>query len=235
MNMLTLNEVHAAYGHIRATHGISFVVGEGETVALIGSNGAGKSSTLKAIMGLASVAKGEIRLGDRSLRGLRAPDIVRLGIGFSPEGRRVFPQSTVHENLLAGGYTLGGRAMKSRLEWAYSHFPLLRERARQAAGSLSGGQQQMLAIARALMPKPKILLLDEPSLGLAPVMVQHIGDIVREISCEGISIILAEQNATWAMSLATNAVILELGRVVMQGPPSKLKNEPSIQRAYLGR
>lgn len=233
--MLTLNEIHVAYGHIRATHGISFSADEGETVALIGSNGAGKSSTLKAIMGLANVAEGEIRFRGRSLRGLAAPDVVRLGIGFSPEGRRVFPQLTVQENLLAGGYTLDGHAMKSRLEWAYSHFPLLRERARQAAGSLSGGQQQMLAIARALMPNPRVLLLDEPSLGLAPVMVQHIGDIVREISREGISIILAEQNATWAMSLATNAVILELGRVVMQGPPSKLKNEPSIQRAYLGR
>jgi len=233
--MLTLSEVHVAYGHIRATHGISFSVGEGETVALIGSNGAGKSSTLKAIMGLANVAQGEIRLAGRLLSGLRPPDVVRLGIGLSPEGRRVFPQVTVHENLLAGGYTLGSRAMKSRLEWAYSRFPLLKERSKQAAGSLSGGQQQMLAIARALMPNPKVLLLDEPSLGLAPVMVQHIGDIVREISREGISIILAEQNAAWSMSLANNAVILELGRVVMQGPPAKLKSEPSVQRAYLGR
>jgi len=233
--VLKLSDVHVAYGQIRATQGVSFTLEKGETLALIGSNGAGKSSTLKAIMGMASYKQGSINLDGHELKGKAPSEIVRLGVGYSPEGRRVFPMLSVQENLRVGGYTLSGRALRARMEQMYSYFPRLQERRNQMAGSLSGGEQQMLAIARALMSQPKVLLLDEPSLGLAPIIVQTIGQIVREIQeRESLSVILAEQNANWAMRLAPNSVILALGRVVMAGPSVSLLNDAEVRRAYLG-
>jgi branched-chain amino acid transport system ATP-binding protein len=233
--MLNLTDVHVSYGHVNALQGISFSVDQGEILALVGSNGAGKSSTLKAIMGLVRPSQGTIEVNGRSLRQESPADIVRLGVGYSPEGRRPFPRLNVYENLRMGGYTLSNRDLRSRLEEVYSYFPVLQERSNQVANSLSGGEQQMLAIGRALMSKPKVLLLDEPSLGLAPVMVQNIGRLIDDIqSKEAIAVVLAEQNANWSMRLAHRAVVLTLGKVSAAGTSSELLNDPSIQRTYLG-
>lgn len=233
--MLKLADLAIAYGPIRAVKGIAFTVGEGETVALIGANGAGKSSTLRAIMGLVPVAGGSIELAGKPIHGLPPEAIVRLGIGFAPEGRRVFAGLSVYENLLAGGYTLSGAAVKQRLEQIYTYFPRLRERTVQLAGSLSGGEQSMLAIGRALMSRPRLLLLDEPSLGLAPVMVERIGDLVSEVQRqEGLCVLLAEQNASWALHLAQRSVILQLGQVVSEMSAEQALKDPQVQRAFLG-
>jgi len=235
MPLLQLDDVEVRYGQIYGTHAVSFTVDEREILALVGSNGAGKSSTLKAILGMVRVSRGEIRLDGASLKGRRPWDVVRYGIGYSPEGRRVFPALSVLENLRVGGISRSGQEVGERLEQVLTYFPRLRERARQRAGSLSGGEQQMLAIGRALMAMPRVFLLDEPSLGVAPVIVDRIGEVLLEIQeREGMAVVLAEQNAAWALELAHRAVILELGRVALEGPSSELRDNPQVQSAYLG-
>jgi branched-chain amino acid transport system ATP-binding protein len=235
MPLLAIENLEVRYGPIFGTHAVSLCVEPGETVALVGSNGAGKSSTLKAVMGIAPVTGGAITLDGKSLLGMRPSDIVRLGVGYSPEGRRVFGQLTVRENLEIGGITTDKAAMKSRMEQMFTYFPQLRERSSQRAGSLSGGEQQMLAIGRALMSRPRVFLLDEPSLGLAPIIVERIGEIIADVQqAEGLSVILAEQNAVWALTIAHSAVILELGHVALQGKPEDMRADPKVQLAYLG-
>ena len=235
MSALEVTNVSVRYGNIVGTQGVSFKLNAGETMALVGSNGAGKSRTLKAILGLVDYPDGDVLIDGASLRGLRPWDIVKRGVGYSPEGRRVFPAMTVLENLKVGAYTRAGNEFRDSLSRVFSYFPRLKERASQRAGSLSGGEQQMLAIGRALMSKPTIFLLDEPSLGLAPVIVERIGEILHEIQkSEGLSIILAEQNAAWAMSIAQTAVILELGSCTMVGVASELMEHPQVRKAYLG-
>ncbi|RXN93472.1 ABC transporter ATP-binding protein [Achromobacter aloeverae] len=233
--MLTVHNLQVAYGHIQGTRDVSLDIEAGETVALIGANGAGKSSTLKAVLGLVRWQSGDIRWQDRSLRGRAPHDILKTGIGFSPEGRRVFTQLSVQENLRVGGYTRPADQVRARMEQIYGYFPRLKERYRQDAGSLSGGEQQMLAIGRALMSYPKLFLLDEPSLGLAPIIVERIGEILQEIQrAENLAIMLAEQNATWALSIAHRGVILEMGRDVDTGSSRSLRESPKIRSAYLG-
>lgn len=235
MPKLSVEGLKVTYGPIVGTDGVSFTVDEGETVALIGSNGAGKSSTLKAVLGMVTYAEGRIALDGVDLKGLRPSQAMRRGIGFSPEGRRVFPQLSVLDNLRVGAISRPKDELPQAIERVYGYFPRLKERATQAAGSLSGGEQQMLAIGRALMSKPSLLMLDEPSLGLAPVIVERIGDVLAEIQAsEGLAVLLAEQNATWALSLARRAVILDLGRIRMTGDAATLLDDPDVRRAYLG-
>ena len=235
MPKLVIENLGVRYGRIVGTDGVSLSLDAGETLALVGSNGAGKSSTLKAILGMAPYPQGRISVDGRDLRELKPSQIVRLGIGYSPEGRRVFPQLSVLDNLKVGGITRDRSEEGAQIEKMYGYFPRLRERSNQRAGSLSGGEQQMLAIGRALMSKPSILMLDEPSLGLAPVIIERIGDILGEIQArEGLAVLLAEQNATWALALAQRAVILELGRVTMAGSAATLLDDPNVRKAYLG-
>jgi len=235
MSLLAINDLQVRYGQVTGTNGFSFQLEEGESLALVGSNGAGKSSTMKAIMGLVPLAGGDILWRGESLKGKRPSDIVRLGIGFSPEGRRVFPQLSVYENLKVGAFSRQDGSFESRLDQIYGYFPRLKERSSQRSSSLSGGEQQMLAIGRALMSFPKLFLLDEPSLGLAPIIVERIGEILLEVQKrEGIAIILAEQNANWAMQVASRAVILELGVKTAEGASAELMRDPKVQSAYLG-
>jgi branched-chain amino acid transport system ATP-binding protein len=235
MPKLSVEGLKVTYGPIIGTDGVSLTVDEGETVALIGSNGAGKSSTLKAILGMVTYSEGRITLDGNDLKGLKPSQAMRRGIGFSPEGRRVFPQLSVLDNLRVGGISRPKEELPGAIERIYGYFPRLKERASQAAGSLSGGEQQMLAIGRALMSKPSLLMLDEPSLGLAPVIVERIGEVLGEIQAsEGLAVLLAEQNATWALSLARRAVILDLGRIRMTGAAEALLDDPAVRRAYLG-
>ena len=235
MTLLELRDVEVSYGSVRATHGISLAVNEGETLALVGSNGAGKSSTLKAIMGMAPVSSGHVRLNGVEVNGLRPSQVVRHGVAYSPEGRRVFPLLSVLDNLRTGAFTLPRGRLAARLVQMYSYFPVLRERAGQLAGSLSGGEQQMLAIARALMSCPRLFLLDEPSLGLAPVIVQRIGRLLIEIQkSEGLAVILAEQNALWAMGLAQRTAVIDLGRIQIEGPSEVVRHNEDVRRTYLG-
>jgi branched-chain amino acid transport system ATP-binding protein len=235
MSNLELREISVRYGNIVGTDHLSLSLRRGQTVALVGSNGAGKSSTLKAVMGLAKYPTGDILLSGKSIKGLPSFEIVRAGIGYSPEGRRVFGGMTVLENLKVGAYSRKGGEFEADLQRIFGYFPRLKERASQGAGSLSGGEQQMLAIGRALMSRPSIFLLDEPSLGLAPVIVERIGDVLQEIQrAEQLSIVLAEQNAAWALSFADVAIIVELGRVTMTGPAREIAEDPRVQKAYLG-
>jgi branched-chain amino acid transport system ATP-binding protein len=235
MSLLAINDLQVRYGQVTGMNGFSLQLEEGESLALVGSNGAGKSSTMKAIMGLVPLAGGDILWRGESLKGKRPSDIVRLGIGFSPEGRRVFPQLSVYENLKVGAFSRQDGSFESRLEQIYGYFPRLKERSSQRSSSLSGGEQQMLAIGRALMSFPKLFLLDEPSLGLAPIIVERIGEILLEVQKrEGIAIILAEQNANWAMQVASRAVILELGVKTAEGASAELMRDPKVQSAYLG-
>lgn len=235
MPLLRVESLNVRYGSIQGTNDISFDVSEGETVALIGSNGAGKSSTLKAILGMATYSTGSITYKGENLKGLKPHEVLRLGVGYSPEGRRVFPALSVADNLRVGAYTRTTAEREQRSEQIYEYFPRLKERYKQDAGSLSGGEQQMLAIGRALMSFPKLFLLDEPSLGLAPIIVERIGEILQEVqSKEKISVILSEQNAIWALGLSSRAIILELGRVVAEGSAAELRQSPKIRNAYLG-
>ena len=235
MPKLAIEDLRVTYGPIVGTDGVSLALEPGETVALIGANGAGKSSTLKAVLGMASYARGRITLDGADLKGLKASEVVRRGVGYSPEGRRVFAQLSVLDNLKVGAIARAPAELPDRLARVYGYFPLLEERARQRAGNLSGGEQQMLAIGRALMSRPAVLMLDEPSLGLAPVIVERIGDILRDIQArEGLAVLLAEQNATWALSLANRAVILDRGRVKMTGEAAALLDDAEVRRAYLG-
>lgn len=233
--MLEFKDVSVNYGAIRAVSNVSFGVKPDETVALIGANGAGKSSILKAIVGIAATKSGSISFEGNKIDGLATYQIIRKGVGFSPEGRRVFAATSVIENLNAGGHTLPKADVAARQEQVLGYFPRLRERASQLAGSLSGGEQQMLAIGRALMSRPRLLLLDEPTLGLAPVMVQRIGDVIREVQrAEKLAVLLAEQNAVWALRLASRGIVLEVGNKRFEGSSSELTSDLSVRQAYLG-
>ncbi|TWT15738.1 ABC transporter ATP-binding protein [Reyranella sp. CPCC 100927] len=235
MSLLEVDGTCATYGTVAVTHDVSFTVEANEIVALVGANGAGKSSTLMAILGMVRLIAGRIRFAGNDITGLAPHAIVRQGIALSPEGRRVFAATSVHENLMAGAHTLRKADIQERLEQVLTYFPRLRERFRQMAGSLSGGEQQMLAIGRALMSRPKLLMLDEPSLGLAPVMVQRIGELLREIqSREQLAVILAEQNVNWALKLASRGLTIEVGHVKLTGSASELRNNDYVRKAYLG-
>jgi branched-chain amino acid transport system ATP-binding protein len=233
--LLELEDVTLLYGRIEALHGISVTVDEGEVVALIGANGAGKTTTMRAISGLHQIARGRIRFQGTDITKLRADLRVIRGIGQSPEGRGIFPGMTVRENLEMGAYTRrDGAAIQADLEHVLGLFPRLRERIRQPGGTLSGGEQQMLAVGRALMSRPKLLLLDEPSMGLAPMLIQQIFEIITEINQQGTTILLVEQNAQQALTRAHRGYVLETGRIVKQGTGQQLLNDPSIKEAYLG-
>jgi branched-chain amino acid transport system ATP-binding protein len=233
--MLEVKDLRVHYGTVEAVKGISFQVAAGAIVSLIGANGAGKTTSLRAITGLVRPSGGDLRFEDRSLIGLAPHDIVRLGIAHVPEGRRLFPKMSVLENLKMGAYLRARQAsVSSTLEMIYQHFPILRQRGRQIAGSLSGGEQQMLAIARALMSRPKLLLLDEPSMGLSPIMTAEIGKVIRQINAMDVSIVLVEQNAMLALTLARYGYVLETGLVVMEGQADELLRDEGVRKAYLG-
>lgn len=234
--MLEAETISVRYGALEAVRGASFAVGEGEIIALIGANGAGKSTTLKALMGMLPIAAGSLRWQGRPIEATGSAERVRLGMALSPEGRRLFPRMTVLDNLLVGAHVVHGRGRIERaLELVYGLFPRVAERRRQLAGSLSGGEQQMVAISRALMADPKVLMLDEPSLGLAPKIVAEIaGAIVRINNETGMAVILVEQNARLALKLAHHAYVYEQGRVIRAGSGSSLLADPFVQKAYLG-
>ena len=235
MALLELRDVHAYYGNIHALKGISITVEEGEIVTLIGANGAGKSTTLKTISGLLRPRSGEVLLGGTRIDGLRADQVVSLGITQSPEGRRVFPRMSVRENLEMGAFQRRqGPDLDADFERVLGLFPRLRERIDQAGGTLSGGEQQMLAIARALMARPRLILLDEPSMGLAPILVEQIFDIVRDINALGTTVLLVEQNALMALGLASRGYILQTGEIVLADSAEQLAVNPEVQKAYLG-
>jgi branched-chain amino acid transport system ATP-binding protein len=233
--LLELTDVKVAYGRIEALHGISLTVNEGEVVALIGANGAGKTTTMRAISGLRPLVAGRIVFDGQDISKLR-PDLrVIRGLCQSPEGRQIFPGMTVFENLDMGAYTRRDKpAIAADLERVYALFPRLQERIKQIAGTLSGGEQQMLAIGRALMARPKLLLLDEPSMGLAPMLIQQIFNIITEISQQGTTILVVEQNAQQALSRANRAYVLETGRIVKEGSGGDLLHDPAVREAYLG-
>lgn len=232
--MLRLSGVAASYGKIDALKGISMDVGRGEIVAIIGANGAGKSTTLMTISGALRPQAGSIVFEGKEIAGLKSHEIVRLGISQVPEGRRIFPLLTVRENLEMGAFFRKGIDLDGDIQRVYGLFPVLAERSRQMGGTLSGGEQQMLAIGRALMARPRLLLLDEPSLGLAPIVVSRIFRIIKEINEQGTTVLLVEQNAKAALRLAHRAYVMETGRVVMHGPASELANDPRIKKVYLG-
>ena len=233
--MLEAKDLRVHYGTVEAVKGVSFEISERAIVSLIGANGAGKTTCLRALTGLVKPSGGEVRFENTSLVGLAPHQIVRLGIAHVPEGRRLFPRMTVLENLRMGAYLRTKRnEMASTLGMIYEHFPILRERGGQRAGSLSGGEQQMLAIARALMNRPRLLLLDEPSMGLSPIMTAEIGKIIRQINAQDVSIILVEQNALLALTLARYGYVLETGLVVMQGNARELLQDDGVKKAYLG-
>jgi len=233
--MLKIDNLNVFYGPIHALKGISLEVNEGEIVTLIGSNGAGKSTTLSAITGLVKASSGTITFNGKNITNLPPYKIVKMGISLSPEGREVFPALTVEENLTLGAYTRNNHnEIREIFERVYNLFPRLRERIKQAAGTLSGGEQQMLAIGRALMSKPKLLLLDEPSMGLAPNLVLLIFDLIESISKQGTTILLIEQNANMALSIADRAYVLETGRIAFSGDAASLADDPRIRKAYLG-
>jgi branched-chain amino acid transport system ATP-binding protein len=235
MSLLEVENLVARYGRITALAGISLHVDEGEIVALIGANGAGKTTTLRAISGLVRPASGRIIFAGTDLQGRPPHAIVRLGIGHSPEGRRVFPRMTVSENLELGAFTRSSkREVADDTEHVLATFPRLRERLGQQAGTMSGGEQQMLAIGRALMGRPRLLLLDEPSLGLSPLLVQTIFGVIREISARGTTILLIEQNATQALAVANRGYVLEVGSVTHEDSSANLTASPAVQAAYLG-
>ena len=235
MSLLEIDGLVARYGRITALKGISLHVDEGEIVTLIGANGAGKTTTLRAISGLIRPASGRISFDGKDLRGVAPHAIVRLGIGHSPEGRRVFPRMTVRENLELGAYTRSSkREIAEDTEHVLETFPRLRERLDQRAGTMSGGEQQMLAIGRALMGRPRLLLLDEPSLGLAPLFVQTIFEVIRQINARGTTILLIEQNATQALAVATRGYVLEVGSVAHEDTSANLRASVTVQEAYLG-
>jgi branched-chain amino acid transport system ATP-binding protein len=239
-SILEVRNVETVYhGVVRVLRGVSLAVPRGSVVALLGPNGAGKTTTLRAITGLLDIhegriTKGSIRFDGEDLSGLKPPQIVRRGMAQVMEGRRIFPELTVEENLFSGAWTATRQQVAEGLEDAYTRFPILGERRRQAAGYLSGGEQQMLAIGRALMSKPKLLLLDEPSLGLAPKIVSQVGDLVRQLNSEGMSILLVEQNAMMALELSSHGYILETGKVVKDGSSEELRADDDIREFYLG-
>jgi branched-chain amino acid transport system ATP-binding protein len=233
--LLEIHGLDAHYGGIQALRGVDLHVDEGEIVALLGSNGAGKTTTLRAISGLLKPSAGGVHFDGRDLRRQTPDEIVRLGIGHSPEGRRVFARMTVRENLDVGAYTVKSRALVAeRLDYVLATFPRLEERLEQSAGTLSGGEQQMLAMGRALMSGPRLLLLDEPSLGLAPILVQTIFGVIREINARGTTVLLVEQNARQALRIARRGYVLETGNIRFEGAGNDLLNNPAVAEAYLG-
>jgi branched-chain amino acid transport system ATP-binding protein len=235
MALLELRDVHTYYGNIHALKGISITVEPGEIVTLIGANGAGKSTTLKTISGLLRPREGEIWFDGARLDGTPAHDVVAKGISQSPEGRRIFPRMTVRENLEMGAFKRQkGPETDADFERVYGLFPRLKERLTQTGGTLSGGEQQMLAIGRALMARPKVLLLDEPSMGLAPILVEQIFQIVKDINAGGTTVLLVEQNALMALGIAQRGYILQTGEIVLQDTADKLIVNPEVQKAYLG-
>ena len=234
MSMLEIRDIHVFYGAIHAIKGVSFDVEEHEIVTLIGANGAGKSTILNTIAGLLRPRSGQILLDGKSITGIPAHKMVTLGMALCPEGRRIFQQMTVRENLEMGGYSRNPSEISSSLENVFTRFPRLKEREKQIAGTLSGGEQQMLAMARALMSKPRLMMLDEPSMGLAPILVEQIFDIIRELHAGGTTILLVEQNAQMALSVANRAYVLETGNISMSGPASELLENDAVRKAYLG-
>ena len=235
MAMLEINDIQVYYGMIQALKGISFQVNEGEVIALIGANGAGKTTTLHAITGLLSPKKGQILFEGQDITHVPAHKIVSMGMAHVPEGRRVFAQLSVLDNLKMGAFTRKDKdEIEESLIRVYKRFPRLEERKNQMAGTLSGGEQQMLAMGRALMSHPKILLMDEPSMGLSPIFVNEIFDIIREVSEGGTTVLLVEQNAKKALSIADRAYVLETGKIVLEGKAEELLNDDSVKKAYLG-
>jgi len=234
MSLLEIKDLRVSYGGIEALKGISFHVEEGQIVTLIGANGAGKSTTLRAISGLAPVKSGTILYDGQAINGLNPQKIVSMGVGMVPEGRRVFPNLTVLENLKIGAY-LRRDDLKHDIEYVYSLFPRLRERSWQMAGTLSGGEQQMLAVGRALMMKPRILMMDEPSLGLAPLVIRDIFEIIKTLHAQGMTILLVEQNANAALKVADYAFVLQTGMMGVQGTGTELLDNPEVKAAYLGK
>ena len=235
MSLLSLNNVHIGYGGIKAVKGIQLHVDEGELVTLIGANGAGKTTALKAISGLLKPTAGDILYQGQSIVGVAPHRISQKGLALVPEGRGVFPGLTIEENLAMGAYCRNDKAgVASDLEIAYHRFPRLKERAKQTAGTLSGGEQQMLAISRALMSRPKLLLLDEPSMGLAPIMVQKIFLVVREVAASGVTILLIEQNAKLALQVSNRAYVMDGGVISFEGDSRSLLTDPRVREAYLG-
>ena len=233
--LLTVENLHVAYGAIRALQGISFNIKEGEIVTLIGANGAGKSTTLRTISGLLRPIEGDIRYEDKSITRVPAERIVTMGISQVPEGRQIFSKLTVQENLEMGAYTRRDkREVQQSMARVFASFPRLEERLGQFGGTLSGGEQQMLAMGRGLMSQPRLLLLDEPSMGLAPILVQEIFDIIKRINAQGTSILLVEQNAAMALSVAHRGYVLETGRIALAGTAEELLNDPQVRAAYLG-
>ncbi len=235
MALLEIEDLHVSYGAIRALHGISFHVDEGEIVTLIGANGAGKSTTLRTISGLIYPDSGSIRYDGADLTRTPADAIVRMGVVHVPEGRRIFAPLTVRENLEMGAYTRRDkREIEETMEWVFELFPRLKERAEQTGGTLSGGEQQMLAVARGLMAKPRLLLMDEPSMGLAPILVEEIFKTIEEINQQGVTILLVEQNAHMALSVAHRGYVLETGLIQLEGTAKELRENPQVREAYLG-
>ncbi len=234
MSMLKIEDLHVYYGSIHAIKGVSFEVNEREIVTLIGANGAGKSTTLNTVAGLLRPRSGNVTFEDKRITGMPANKIVSLGMALCPEGRRVFQQMSVRENLEMGGFSRPASEIADSLDDVFTRFPRLKERHKQIAGTLSGGEQQMLAMGRALMSKPRLLMLDEPSMGLAPLLVEQIFDIICELNRAGTTILLVEQNAQRALSIATRAYVLETGKIVKEGSAQALMNDDAVRKAYLG-
>ena len=234
MSMLKVEDLHVYYGSIHAIKGVSFEVNEGEIVTLIGANGAGKSTTLNTVAGLLKPRHGHISFEGSEVAGMSASKIVPHGMALCPEGRRVFQQMTVRENLEMGGYTRPASEIAASIDDVFARFPRLKERHKQIAGTLSGGEQQMLAMGRALMSKPRLLMLDEPSMGLAPILVEQIFDIIGELNRAGTTILLVEQNAQMALSIAHRAYVLETGNIVKSGNANDLMHDDDVRKAYLG-
>jgi len=234
MALLEVSDLHAAYGPTTVLHGVSFTIDEGQITTILGANGAGKTTTLRAICGLLRTS-GDVRFQGERITGKSTEDIVRMGMGHVPEGRGTFFHLTVEENLRLGAYTRRDKGVDADFERVYQYFPQLQERKHQQAGTLSGGEQQMLAISRALMMRPKLMLLDEPSFGLAPLIVQDIFRIMREINeRDGVSMLLVEQNASLALNLASHAYLLETGSVVISGSTDEIRQNESVRKSYLG-
>jgi len=232
--MLEVKDIHVYYDAIHALKGVSFTVEAGELVTLLGANGAGKTTTLKTVSGLLRPKRGSIKLEGAMLEKIDAHEIVRRGVTHAPEGRRVFPRFTVLENLKIGGYTCDKHALGAELDFVFQMFPRLKERQKQYAGTLSGGEQQMLAIGRALMAKPKLLLLDEPSMGLAPKIVEQILETIRTINKAGVTVLLVEQNAAMALAISHRGYVLETGEIILEGTASELAGNDLVRQAYLG-
>ena len=232
--MLTVSDINVYYGAIHAIKNVSFEVNEGEVVALIGANGAGKSTTLKTMSGLLRSQTGTIEFLGQNIMHMPADKLVAAGLAHVPEGRRVFAQMSVEENLEMGAFTRPNSEIAPGLERVYAHFPRLKERRRQVAGTLSGGEQQMLAMGRALMSSPKLLMLDEPSMGLAPILIEQIFDSVRELHAAGTTILLVEQNAQMALSIASRAYVMETGKITLSGTGDELLHNDEVRKAYLG-